>query len=35
MGSVFNETEPQDGIKLTEGAKLKLGSMNLSKRDLG
>jgi hypothetical protein len=35
MGSVFNETEPQEGIKITEGAKLKIGSMNLSRRELG
>ncbi|CDW75875.1 UNKNOWN [Stylonychia lemnae] len=35
MGSVFNETEPQDGIKITEGNKLKVGAMNLSKRENG
>eukprot|EP00347_Sterkiella_histriomuscorum_P019977 403339569 len=35
MGSVFNETEPSEGIKVGEGGKFKYGSMNLSKRDLG
>lgn len=32
MGSMFNDTEPAEGIKIQEGGKFKYGSMNLSKR---
>lgn len=35
MGSVFNDTEPAEGIKIGEAGKFKYGSMNLSKRMSG
>jgi hypothetical protein len=35
MGSVFNECEPAEGIKITEGGKFKYGSMNLSRKTIG
>lgn len=35
MGSVFNEVEPSEGIKIGEGGKYKYGNMNLSKKNLG
>lgn len=35
MGSVFNEVEPNEGIKIGEAGKYKYGNMNLSKKNIG